>query len=194
MQPASTRPLERRAQRTLERTDIDDQGVRTARRELGQHVRGDLHRRRDDDHVVVEPARAPVVYPRERRARGARIGHLDGEPLRAQELGEPRAHLARPADDQHALARPARLRGHARLLLMSQRRPNQEAHDLLRELGLEPAFEGLLARAFQHFALALIIARRNRVLNFVGTDLGHDFLPSGDQADQLSIDFRETFT
>ena len=77
---------------------------------------------------------------------------------------------------------------------MRQRGVNEELHDLLRELGLEPQGARLRRGAFQHLALPLIIARRHRILNLVGSDLGDDFLPGGDETDQLAIDFGETFT
>ena len=65
---------------------------------------------------------------------------------------------------------------------------------MLRELRLEPHGARLRLRAFQHFALPLIIARRHRILDLVGSDLGDDFLPRGHETDQLAIDFGETFT
>ena len=53
-------------------------------------------------------------------------------------MAEPCAHLSGAADDQDALARAARARRDAPLLLMRQRGVNEELHDLLCELGLEP--------------------------------------------------------
>ena len=48
--------LEPAAQRALQRADVDDDAARPARRELGQHVARHLHRRRDDDEIVIERA------------------------------------------------------------------------------------------------------------------------------------------
>ena len=60
--------------------------------------------------------------------------------------------------------------------------------------GSSPSARAWVCGAFQHFALPLIIARRHGVLDLVGSDLGDDFLPRGDETDQLAIDFGETFT
>jgi hypothetical protein len=98
------------------------------------------------------------------------------------------AHLAGAADDEHAFARTARLRGDARLLLMRQRGTDQERHDLSCEARFEPEGARLILRAFQHFTLALIIARRHRVANFVGPYFCDDALAGGDQSDQLAVD------
>ena len=58
----------------------------------------------------------------------------------------------------------------------------KQAHDLLRQFRLETEFHRFIAGAFQHFALALIIASRHRVLDFVGTNLRNDFLPGRHQS------------
>ena len=109
-------------------------------------------------------------------------------------MGKPCAHLAGTADDQHALACAAGPGRHASLLLVRQRCANQYFHDLLGELRLEPVSTSLLVRAFQHFALPLIIPRRNGVLDLVSRDLGDDFLTGGNETDQLAIDLGESFT
>jgi hypothetical protein len=137
---------------------------------------------------------APIGDARESDGGRARIGDLDAKPLRAQEVGEPRPHLAGAADDQHSLAGATRARGHTPLLLVRQRRADQELHDLDRELRLEPQGSRLRPRAFQHLALPLIIARRHCILDLVGTDLGDDFLARSHETDQLAIDLGETFT
>ena len=164
------------------------------RRERAQHVARYLHRRGDDDEIVVERAFLPIGHAWERNAGRARIRDLDGKALRAQEMREPRAHLAGAADDQHTLAGAAGPRRHAALLLMRQRCADQEPHDLLRELGLETELARFRLRAFQHFALALIIARRHRILDLVGPDLGDDLLARRHEPNQIAIEFGQTFT
>ena len=62
------------------------------------------------------------------------------------------------------------------------------------ELGLEPQGTRFRFRAFQDLALPLIIARRHGIQYLVGADLGDDFLPCGDETDQLAVDLGETFT
>ena len=72
---------------------------------------------------------------------------------------------------------------------MRQRVTDQDRHDLCCKSGLEPERPRVVLRAFQHFTLALIIARRHRVANFVRAYLGDDPLTGGDQSEQLAIDF-----
>src|SRR5690606_27617303 len=182
---------ERVAERRLQRADIEHEPFRPSVGELAEHLGRDLDRRGDEDHVVREVALSPVVDARERQLARRRIGDLDRVALRREKLREPRAHLARTADNQHALAGAVRDRGDARLLLLLQRRANEEAHHLLDEVGTDTELLGTRSRRFQHLLLALIIARWNGVLYLVRADVGDDALPGGDQLDELAVHIRQ---
>ena len=52
---------------------------------------------------------------------------------------------------------------------------------------IEAELRRLCAGAFQHFLLALIIARGHGMLDLVCTDVGDDALPRGDQLDDLAV-------
>ena len=54
-----------RAQRRLERADIEDHARRTAQREIAQDRIGDAERRREHDEVVLQIGAAPVVDARD---------------------------------------------------------------------------------------------------------------------------------
>src|SRR3954470_4563780 len=104
------------SQRALQRADVDDQALGPMLGKLEQDSAGDLHWSRDDDQIVLQLRAGPIRDSRIRARRVARVRNLHREALRGEELAEPRAHLARAADDQRTFARAARLRGDACLL------------------------------------------------------------------------------
>jgi hypothetical protein len=75
---------------------------------------------------------------------------------------------------------------------MCQRRTDQQLHYTLGEIRFETECLSLLARTFQHLALALIIARRDGVADLVGADFGDNALSIGDERDELAISLRQT--
>ena len=82
---------------------------------------------------------ATRAAPRRRR-RGIR--HLDRKALRGEEAHEPAAHLAGAADDQRAPPAAGAVRDHARVLLGRERGADQQAQQLLGELGRDAALGG----------------------------------------------------
>ncbi len=179
---------QRLAQRRLQRAYVDYEAARTALGERLEDLGRGLERRGDDDEIVVDLERAPIVDARERQRGPCRVGERDLVSLRGEKTREPPAHLARAADDQRALAAAVRAGLDTAALLRRQRSRYELAHDALDEIRVEAKGLGLLSRAFQDFALALIIPRRSGVFDLVRTDLGNDALALGEQRDDLAVD------
>ena len=105
--------------------------------------------------------RAPVLHAVHAPGTVPRVGDLDREALRAQEVHEPAAHLAGAADHQRAPAAAG-----------AARRPRSPAPGSSSEerisrrsscsasAGRHPALGGHRAHAQDHVALALVVARR----------------------------------
>ena len=131
---------------------------------------------------------------REARHRPRGIGHLDREALGVEEAHHPASHLAGPADHEHAPARAAAGRDDALLLLDRERGANEEQQDLLGQLGrgAEPGGGG--ARALEHLALLVEVARRPAGAALRLADLGGQRLPARDQGEQLAVDGGEPAT
>ncbi len=89
-----TELLESRAQRRLQRTDVEHDAARPPRGQFRQHFVRDPDRRGHDDEVVMQVGRLPVGDAVVTRHLARRIGHRDRKALRGEEIRHPAPHLA----------------------------------------------------------------------------------------------------
>ena len=91
--------------------------------------------------------------------RMARVRHRDGIAVRGEELGEPRAELAVPTNDECTLAGAGGLRSQLGLFLRGERSANEQAHEAIGEARRQTQPRALVGRAQQHVAFARVVPR-----------------------------------
>ena len=123
-----------------------------------------------------------------------RVRHLDFVALGIEELDEPAAHLAAPADHQRAPSRPLPLRGELRLLLGRERAADQEPQQVVGERGRQAQLRGSIARIQEDVAFALEIAGRMPGGALHARDFLGEPLAFGNESEQLAVEPGQPFT
>ena len=162
-------------------------------RELLEDRRRDAERRRDDDQLVRQLVGLPVGAMRAGLERAGRVRDFDAVALGVQELDEPAAHLAAPADHQRAPSRTLPLRRELRLLLGRERAANQETQEVVGQRGRKAELLRGHARVHQHVALALEVARRVAGCTLGARHLLGQPLALGDECEQFAIESGQPF-
>ena len=126
--------------------------------------------------------------------RMARVRHRNGIALRGEELGEPRAELAVPANNERPLAGAGGLRSQLRLLLRSKRSANEQPHEAIGQPGRQTQPRALVGRAQQHVALARVVPRGVASSALDAGHLAGQALPFRRYLQQLPVQRGKPFT
>jgi hypothetical protein len=175
-------------------SELHDQSRRAALGEPREDLRSGAERGGHQNEFLVQRMVELGIQQRVATGAGGGIGNADRVALGGQEVREPAAHAARPADDQRAMPAARSLRGHPRLLLAGERGVDEQAHDGLGQGGRQAQLAGAAARALDDGLLALEVPRGLAGGELVAGNLLHDALALGHQRHEPLVDAAQSGT
>jgi hypothetical protein len=180
--------MQPRAQRALERADVEDHAARRRLGQLVQDLAGDGHGRGHHDQLVIERERPPVGHRGHAVDGARRIGDLDREALGRQETHEPAAHAAGAADHQHPPPAAGALGRDPVALLHRERLADERQHQLLAQRRRQALGRRRRPCPLDDIALLPEVAHRHARRPLDPPDLLRRRLPPRRQPHQLLVD------